>query len=1085
MDQFEQAVRYALDPLANPDVKGQAMQYCESVRDSPDGWQLCLELFVEAAARSPESRLFSLQVIDSALTAAPPRLSLTNVDSIRNILFDFIQKRYSTDYYYTQEPAFIKNKLAHTIVLAFVQAYPERWHDFFPTLAKMAGVDAASTRINAYLADFFLKILSSLDEEIINPVVPRSKEVVVRNQNIKDAMRISDTEVLATAWYNVLTTVTSDARPIDCTTPALRSDLVRQTLRLVGVYASWISINLVVNDHFKALILRFFTSDEFCGDAVQTVMRIINKGMQPADKIEVIRYFGVVDIVGQISASATGEDIRVNLANLAKTAGCDLVAVAAKDDAAGSELALAAYQDAEKFVELSLRLMQQDSYHSTTLALIPFISAFLSLYKKSTTTAAATAAPADKGNSRALSSHQRALMSQILHAFIKKLEYDPDHDFSDYSDPKCSIEEGLLPDTSSSDDSFVSLRHEVNTVIDVIAAIDFDLFEATIVDIIRPILESVRQNGVSDTDGYSMQPVGWIRAELALTLIHNYCNWLISARPANLPRKLSASGITRTASIMANTRLPEIMRYMIESNVSSSRHPAIANLYFETCVRQSYFYAKEPQCIKPVLMAFVGETGIRSRFGAVRIRNWYLLYRLLKQVDYTPFAADMIEGIKGLLAIHAEIPAVGEEGYGVFDSQLYLFEAAGMVLSSPNIDDSTRGKYLDELLNPLITQASELVSSNAVSNSPQALLQVHHIITATGSLAKGFPDAKVDNESLTPPNPTCLSDSSRVALKQITEFHIAILKSLHRQALIREAVRFAFSRLLTVLGTEAFGYVPDFIEAIFPSCTAEEWKDILTFLGMVSYNFKAHAAPILANVLLRVSESVFTLVNSIDPQQGTDDAILKAELKTAYLGWILSFFTLGMDPLFWTAQNESGWSIIFKQISEWALPASANPGQQQQSATAFFKPETTKLVLSILYRMADNWLRSELTSSDIQRQRVAAVLNIDINPSTNKKLQARTIEFFETTGLPLLFHICLSDKLNFRDAQTSLIMFEVARTLQTGLKFGGEAWFNSKVLQTFLPQIGCPADKVIEFGQAVSRMSDKQLKQYLVKFFSK
>ena len=106
-----------------------------------------------------------------------------------------------------------------------------------------------------------------------------------------------------------------------------------------------------------------------------------------------------------------------------------------------------------------------------------------------------------------------------------------------------------------------------------------------------------------------------------------------------------------------------------------------------------------------------------------------------------------------------------------------------------------------------------------------------------------------------------------------------------------------------------------------------------------------------------------------------------------------------------------------------------------------------------MYRIVDNWLRPQLSKSDDDpRQHVAAVLNIDINPATtNNKIQVQTIQFFESTILPLVFHVALSKQLNFRDAQTSLIMLEISRLLQTSLKWGGAAWFESKILQTLSP----------------------------------
>ena len=48
MDNLESAVLAALDPCTAEPTKSLAMQYCEQVRCSNEGWQTCLELFLKA-----------------------------------------------------------------------------------------------------------------------------------------------------------------------------------------------------------------------------------------------------------------------------------------------------------------------------------------------------------------------------------------------------------------------------------------------------------------------------------------------------------------------------------------------------------------------------------------------------------------------------------------------------------------------------------------------------------------------------------------------------------------------------------------------------------------------------------------------------------------------------------------------------------------------------------------------------------------------------------------------------------------------------------------------------------------------------
>ncbi len=48
MEELESAVRLALDPCTVEPLRSQARVYCEQLRVSEDGWQLCLSLFLDA-----------------------------------------------------------------------------------------------------------------------------------------------------------------------------------------------------------------------------------------------------------------------------------------------------------------------------------------------------------------------------------------------------------------------------------------------------------------------------------------------------------------------------------------------------------------------------------------------------------------------------------------------------------------------------------------------------------------------------------------------------------------------------------------------------------------------------------------------------------------------------------------------------------------------------------------------------------------------------------------------------------------------------------------------------------------------------
>ncbi|OLY82383.1 Exportin-T [Smittium mucronatum] len=198
MEQIENAVRCALDPSANQQIKKQAIDFCEEIKNSDNGWKECLTLFVSNPRRSQESRLFSLQVLEnkiqkSFLLEIDPDLLLIKQD-----LMNYVSNVYSTELY-NSEPSFIINKLSHCISILFLATFPNGWPSFFQDMLSLTAIDYNSTldpsketnpvafldskfsAANLNLTDFFLRILLAIDEEMVNPIVPRGKSEIDRN----------------------------------------------------------------------------------------------------------------------------------------------------------------------------------------------------------------------------------------------------------------------------------------------------------------------------------------------------------------------------------------------------------------------------------------------------------------------------------------------------------------------------------------------------------------------------------------------------------------------------------------------------------------------------------------------------------------------------------------------------------------------------------------------------------------------------------------------------------------------------------------------------------------------------------------
>lgn len=213
----------------------------------------------------------------------------------------------------------------------------------------------------------------------------------------------------------------------------------------------------------------------------------------------------------------------------------------------------------------------------------------------------------------------------------------------------------------------------------------------------------------------------------------------------------------------------------------------------------------------------------------MRSRSYYIFYRFLKEIrSLIPQALipSLIDSIRDTLVVHVELPEIDTdvvsaaggliellgEAVGmasVFDSELYMFESAGILLSllgsssaaNGNVNGATNGtatstvnghtspqtELMNSLVLPLLTTLSQEIQQSTshpltIPEDVIPVLKAHHIIMALGQLCKGFPD-----------NPSAGGVPEEV-FRSIAEAFVGSLDALQEYKVIRDAVSpFAFS----------------------------------------------------------------------------------------------------------------------------------------------------------------------------------------------------------------------------------------------------------------------------------------------------
>ncbi|PWZ01596.1 Exportin-T [Testicularia cyperi] len=1105
-EQLIQAVEIASNPLANagPEIKSQALQFLEHLKTITEqswtvGWAVWSAR--DDAGNQPKyshnARMFGLMLVDDFLEN---KISLSSdpasaVASLQQSAVDYIQKEYiagSGD----QSVPYLKNKFAQVLSVLLLQTYnlPPPF-TLLPTLLSMIRAHPSTSPtssssqlpLNPFTTDLVLRVLHDLSVTLGSDVTlraVRSKERLQRDAVIRDEIRASHAANITESVWRVIeegfnrvnagesAAPSGDGSGIRTMTFANSVELTAAATKIVEDYVSWIDINLIVSNETVSLLFNVLHHPiaSIRTAAADALHGITSKGMKPADKLSLAQALNLPGVVTPLEArTRTGQtakgannsnnsdsniEFREHLARLIN--GLVLEMCRILEESATEE---ATRTGAEALLNSTFSLVLcflSDEYDDASEQMFSGINMILGIYKKA------------RRRGLELDASRNDFLSNLLRVALQKMKFDDEAEW-----PAASF--GAAEDDDEEEDEddarFLDLRRNLQTIVGAIAAIDDKLFSTTVAQLVLSTFASFEASVAGNG-----QQLSWQQVELALYVVHFYGDVMTTATAA--PKVgLSPSMFVQTPDAavskgrqpkLANevlaglplSNLGEMVQKLVMSNVSSFPHPAVQLQYFECLVRYSNFFAARSECVSDALPAFLDWRGAHHDKMGVRKRANYLLYRFirdLRSVSAVPldFVQRLLQGMQDLLVIHAELPDVGPDEdpllkatapAGFFDSQLYLFETSGILVSMLSNAPNDQVMLLKAIADPPIEQLSQTISAFSQNSSDLRLvLQVHHLMLALSSLSKGFPDI---NPSSSQPEPQWVS-----VFKSITEQVLVSLRSMKQFSIIREAARGAFARIVSTCGRAVLPYIPGLIDGLLSEVSAEELIDFVNFLSLVVNKYKDDVKPIIDELFLILVERIFYFLNQ--GVTGTDDAVQKAELQRAYMNLLSSMVQSGMEGVFVSDKNA---------------------------------PQLETLLQSIVYYSTNSDTACQRTAFSILHRLVGAWGSPADGTPSNGTAAAKGLPGFDRfiyeTLIGLIFEAPTKETFDFRDAQAQIVLGEIATLAKTiYLKRGDEAI--NYLIQVYFPGINCPSDLAQDFAQNLRTLDAKPFKKYLEQFIAK
>lgn len=441
----------------------------------------------------------------------------------------------------------------------------------------------------------------------------------------------------------------------------------------------------------------------------------------------------------------------------------------------------------------------------------------------------------------------------------------------------------------------------------------------------------------------------------------------------------------------------------------------------------------------------------------LKTRSWYLFYRFIKylRAQVGNVAETVIQSIGDLLPIKAEVPTDDADddmssdesdhsADALFTSQLYLFEAIGVISSTQSTPPDKQGLYARSVMDPLF-QDMETNLPRARSGDAQAVLQIHHIVMALGTLAHGFSDwthGSVGSSQHPPPERAVSEEFSRAA-----EAILIALRELNSSAEIRVACRSAFSKLIGVLGAAVLPQLPQWIEGILSqSSSKDEMAMFLRLLDQVVFGFKAEIYDVLNMLLTPLLQRIFGGLT--EPISGTDDEIQLQELRREYLSFIQIILNNGLDGVIISEANQGFFEPMIASIIE--------------LSKTLDDLGPSRLAFTIMARISALWGGPD-------------VATISQNPTAPTGPPQPAIPGFDQFMIDRFHSVCWEVLRNpsFRpsnDAQTKQVLLEIAQLEQTIYTKTGDV-FIQQLQNELFPSLGIDGG---DFLRSLTTSTDKR-----------
>lgn len=1041
VEQLDKAVSVALQP-ADAGLKEQALQFISQVQNDAASWVVPALEIVGSNQFSDPTQFCALDIVERCINTTPDD---NQINLIRSKIWERVGA-ISVD-----NPKHIVNKLALVVKTLFVRLYPTHWPSFFVDFQQLV-------ENGSQFADLYISVLLAIHQEIGDQLFARSPEEAQRASALKDAVRDNDATRVAESWVHLLQNQGSSPQ------------LLNGVMNVVSGWVVWTDMGLVLPS--VPLIQQRVQQAEVREAAVNALSEILSKKMSPDLKMQLIETINIGSTLSslQSSQSSSTPEFDETVARLVNSvlfeASHALTELPSQTVSPLSVRLEAIIDDVFPLVYVYLT----NEYDDTSVQLIPGVTEYLTFLRRESTRS-------DRKISLGgvLSAERLDKLRKLLHAVIVKCQFDPD----DYD---------ISTDEDEAEPEFEEFRAKLRILQETISKIDMRLFLEVVGGRVSKTLsvfgagEPIAGSGGAVNIVFDLASVpeldrnDWTVLELALYELNTYSEF--SRMWVSKAMKYGGEWAQAAAEIQ-NTHFLLFAQMILSGNASPAwSHPATQILYMELVHRYAPQFlvdkSEDTQKLLSGAFDFFLKYGVQNRELKVRVRSWYLFYRLLRAVRRTVFMSEpsvppmVFQAIAPLLAVHVNINGNGNGGSEssdlniltqqdtLFTSQLYLYEVCG-ILFAVGTNDAESAELMRQLLSVMFADIDSSTSNGNVG--PAELLRIHHNIVALSALAKGYGETT----SELPQRPR---DDLENQLKAATNMIIVeVLERWHSVQIIRDACRQAFSRILGVLDSKILIEISKFIDVLLQTATPNDISEFLSFLGQLVHKFDKN--PDVFEMFTSLCTPLFTKLFSIleqvahtadvEAEGSTDAQLFRRDIVQNYVQFVYNLVNNGFGAILFITPNEPIFQNIYSSLIHYATNGEVKGGSGS--------PANQKTAVTVLTRMVTIWG----PTGSVPESQFAGNTPVPIFSSDATYNQLTE----------LCWTLPAAPSVKFSDAQTRMVVTELAGLQKIMWEVRGASYQTH--LAQYLSSAGLEPASVEEF---VSKLNapPKDFKQFFYQF---